>query len=129
VNENTAENDRITEDVIVDSENEAMENEAVADEVQVDEPVGEVLPNDKEEQSYIKNSEGEINTRKGDMGHNYNLRPSRMRDYGHKFSFLSVNAGLKKWGDDAKRALSDKLNLFIRDKVLRIQPKHKRKML
>jgi hypothetical protein len=81
VNENTAENDRITEDVIVDSENEAMENEAVADEVQVDEPVGEVLPNDKEEQSYIKKSEGEINTRKGDMGHNYNLRPSRMRDF------------------------------------------------
>jgi len=39
VNENTAENDRITEDVIVDSENEAMENEAVADEVQVDEPL------------------------------------------------------------------------------------------
>ncbi len=27
----------------------------------------------------------------------YNLRPNRERSYSHKFSFLSVKAGLNKW--------------------------------
>jgi hypothetical protein len=30
---------------------------------------------------------------------------------------LSVNAGLKKWGNDAKTALSDELKLFIKEEV------------
>ncbi len=37
-----------------------------------------------------------------DKTHTYNLRPSRDPGYLYKYSFLSINAGLKKWGDKAK---------------------------
>jgi hypothetical protein len=44
----------------------------------------------------------EENEPKGDRNavtHNYSLRENRRRDYSHRFAFLSVNAGLKIWGD------------------------------
>jgi len=44
----------------------------------------------------------EENEPKGDRNavtHNYSLRENRRRDYSHCFAFLSVNAGLKIWGD------------------------------
>jgi hypothetical protein len=52
--------------------------------------------------------------------HEYNLRPSRARDYSYKFSFLSVNAGLKKWGDEARNVLMDELNLFVKEEVFEV---------
>jgi len=47
--------------------------------------------------------------------HNYNLGPSRNIDY--RFSFVSVNAGLEKWGDRAENALEEELKLFIKERV------------
>jgi len=43
----------------------------------------------------------------------YNLRPNRSRDYAPKFTFLSVKAGLKKWGDKARAAVLDELLMFL----------------
>ena len=40
-----------------------------------------------------------------------------MRDYSHKFASVSVKAGLQKWGERAKEALSDELKLFIKEEV------------
>jgi hypothetical protein len=54
---------------------------------------------------------------KSDLTHENNLRLSRVRDYSHKFSFLPVSAELKSWGDDAKKALLDELNLFVKEEV------------
>jgi hypothetical protein len=45
------------------------------------------------------------------------LRENRRRDYSHRFAFLSVNAGLKRWGDRAKEALMDELKLFLKENV------------
>jgi len=41
------------------------------------------------------------------IAHRYNLRPNC---YSHKYSFLSVHAGVKRWGDRAKDAIKDELN-------------------
>lgn len=45
----------------------------------------------------------------------YNLRPNRLRNY--KYSFLSVHAGINKWGDRAKDAVREELKLFVKEKV------------
>jgi len=49
--------------------------------------------------------------------HSYGLRENRERDYTHRFAFLSVNAGLERWGDRAKEALMDELKLFLKENV------------
>ena len=76
----------------------------------------EVLPTSYEEEQ-DGSFERESDIRKEETSHDKHLRPSRTRDYSYKFSFLSVNAGLKKWGDDAKTALIDELKLFIKEEV------------
>jgi hypothetical protein len=48
--------------------------------------------------------------------HSYGLRENRERD-SHCIAFLSVNAGLKRWGDRAKEALMDDLKLFLKENV------------
>ncbi len=50
-------------------------------------------------------------------GHGYNLRPKQTRDYSHRFSFLSVAASIKKWGDKAKKAVQDELKMLLDEKV------------
>jgi len=49
--------------------------------------------------------------------HEYDLRSKRSRDYSYRFAMVSVKTGLEKWGDKAKDALLDELNLFIDQKV------------
>lgn len=39
----------------------------------------------------------------------YNLRPNRTPNYLHRFAFLSVKTGIKKWGEWAKDAVRDEL--------------------
>jgi hypothetical protein len=45
--------------------------------------------------------------------HSYNRCPSRVRDYSHRFTFLSIKAGQKGWGTKAKDALLDELQLVL----------------
>jgi hypothetical protein len=59
------------------------------------------------------NGENEINT----TTHRYNLRPNRILNYSHKYSFLSVHASVKQWGDRAKEAIEDELKMLIKEKV------------
>jgi hypothetical protein len=48
------------------------------------------------------------------IAHRYNLRPNR---YLYKYSFLSLHTGVKRWGDRAKDAIKDELNMLIKEKV------------
>jgi hypothetical protein len=49
----------------------------------------------------------------------YNLSPNRTPNYLRRFAFLSVQAGIKKWGDKAREAVKDELRLFIKEKVFK----------
>jgi hypothetical protein len=49
----------------------------------------------------------------------YNLRPNRTPNYLHRFAFLSVKAGIKKWGDRAREAVREELKMFIKEKVFK----------
>jgi hypothetical protein len=49
----------------------------------------------------------------------YNLRPNCTPNYLRRFAFLSVQAGIKKWGDKAREAVKDELRLFIKEKVFK----------
>jgi hypothetical protein len=107
------------EEIIIDHENRPSERniDTVIDKVnELLSENEEVLPTTYTEEQNGSFGRGS-DTRKEEVSHDYNLRPSRTRDYSYKFSFLSVNAGLKKWGDDAKTALIDKLKLFIKEEV------------
>jgi hypothetical protein len=53
----------------------------------------------------------------GAKRHNYDLRPTRERDYSHRFAMLSLKAGLKRWGNKAKEAMLDELRLFLSEEV------------
>ena len=46
-------------------------------------------------------------------GHVYDLRPKRDRVYLYRFTMVSVKTGLERWGDRAKNALLEELNLFL----------------
>jgi hypothetical protein len=49
----------------------------------------------------------------------YNLRPNRTPNYLRRFAFLSVKAGIKKWGDRAREAVREELRMFIKEKVFK----------
>jgi hypothetical protein len=49
--------------------------------------------------------------------HRYNLRPNRTLSYMHKFAFLSVHAGVKKWGERAKEAIKDGEKMLYKEGV------------
>lgn len=51
----------------------------------------------------------------------YNSRPNWVLSY--KFAFLSVHAGVKKWGDRAREASRDTLKMLIKEKVF-VEGKH-----
>ncbi len=70
-----------------------------------------------EDSEAITNHAEEKDAPDKEVNHGYNLRPSRDRDYSHKFSFGSVKVGLQKWGGRAVDALNNELNLFIKKKV------------
>lgn len=70
-------------------------------------------------QNLGENQDDEIRSDILDRTHAYNLRPSRDPDYSYKFSFLSVNAGIQKWGDKAKNAIGDELQLFVKKGVFK----------
>jgi hypothetical protein len=48
-----------------------------------------------------------------------NLRPNRTPNYLRRFAFLSVQAGIKRWGNKAREAARDELRLFIKEKVFK----------
>jgi hypothetical protein len=49
----------------------------------------------------------------------YNLRPNRTPNYLRRFAFLSVQAGIKRWGDRAREAVREELRTFVKEKVFK----------
>ncbi len=49
----------------------------------------------------------------------YNLRPNRTPNYLRRFAFLSVQAGIKRWGDKAREAVREELRTFVKEKVFK----------
>jgi hypothetical protein len=49
----------------------------------------------------------------------YNLRPNRIPNDLHRFALLSVQAGVKRWGDKAREAVKDELCMFLQEKVFK----------
>jgi len=71
-------------------------------------PESELIPTDNF--NHHEEKENMVNNR-------YNLRINRGRDYSHRFTLLSVSAGIKHWGDKTKEALMDELKLFLKEEV------------
>jgi hypothetical protein len=88
-------------------------NEFSNERLDVDEEVGATQNESVNNNDENKSEKEERNT----TTHSYSLRENRRRDYSHRFTFLSVNAGLKRWGDRAKEALMDELKLFLKENV------------
>jgi hypothetical protein len=121
-NSNTVE-EEITNHDIVNGENSNEDKyETIGEVVMNNEFSNERLDIDNEveaTQDELVNNNEENEPKKGRNAttHSYNLRENRRRDYSHRFAFLSVNAGLKRWGDRAKEALMDELKLFLKENV------------
>jgi hypothetical protein len=64
-----------------------------------------------------ENVEDEQPEEENNENNRYNLRSKRTRNHLHRFTFVSVKAGLNKWGDKARKALLDKLLMFLQLKV------------
>lgn len=98
---------------MTDERNENEENFSEKEEQFVEEQVmTEDPPRDEPE-----NFAPDLETREANETLKYSLRPSRDPGYSYRFSFLSVNAGLQKWGEKAKDALNDELKLFVKEEV------------
>jgi hypothetical protein len=54
--------------------------------------------------------------------HKYHLRPNRRLNYSHKYSFLSVHAGVRKWGEKAREAIKDELGMLHKERVFKGVP-------
>jgi hypothetical protein len=54
------------------------------------------------------------------QNHGYNLRPNRMRDFSHQYAFLSIREGLRRFGQKGKKAILDKLQLFLDENVFEL---------
>jgi len=66
-----------------------------------------------EDRDRVSNKENkEINSTK-----RYYLRPNRTLNYSHKFRPLSVHARVKKWGEKAKGAIKEELNMLKKENV------------
>jgi hypothetical protein len=76
----------------------------------------EIIGRDKDHK-LEQTEENDKSDRKEEDKKAYNLRPSRKRDYSYHFTMVSIKTGLEKWGDKAKNALFDELNLFKKEKV------------
>ena len=119
MNDSVEEDEQVAENLTNEFRNKESASDEIID-VMMDETMNENvegLVENKGSTDYV----GDKDTRslqEQEVTHGYNLRSSRVRDYSYKFSFLSVNAELKRWGEDAKKALNDKLNLFIKEEVL-----------
>jgi hypothetical protein len=78
----------------------------------------EVQNNESESEEYERREEEMQQQEDGVPGqHGYNLRPDRGRDWSHRFTFLSVQAGLNQFGHQGKDAIQDELQLFLKEKV------------
>jgi hypothetical protein len=82
----------------------------------------------EEDRDRVSNKENkEINSTK-----RYYLRPNRTLNYSHKFRPLSVHARVKKWGEKAKGAIKEELNMLKKENVfeeVKTQVKIKRRRL
>jgi len=117
-NDDTAEED-VTNHDTVDGEKSNEEN---ITEIVINDEFGDigVITDETKaihEESINNNEENEPKESRHETTHGYNLRENRSRDYSHRFAFLSVNAGLKRWGDRAREALMDELKLFLKENV------------
>jgi hypothetical protein len=88
------------------------------------------------ENDEFEKEENEVEVANEDMqenAHGYNLRTNRIRDYSHCFTFLSVQAGLKQFGQKGKEAILEELRMFLAEKVFAYiknpTPEQKRKAL
>ena len=70
--------------------------------------------NENEEKIHIQDDkENGVKT----SNHKYDLRPNRTPNYMHKIAFLSVHAGVRKWGDKVQEAIRDELKMLIKEEV------------
>ncbi len=74
------------------------------EEEEVDDTTQEHNEKQEEEAELV---EEEINETDDVQNHGYNLSPNRARDYAHPFTFLAVQAGLKRFGQRGKDAILD----------------------
>jgi hypothetical protein len=119
----------VNEDVIFDTEDEEEEEKESNEPVVVPEPEKEDEENQMEpvmmedetqrneelDTSMSEQTEVTSNTTRG----RYNLRPNRAPNYLRRFAFLSVKAGIKRWGEKAREAVKDELRMFIKEKVFK----------
>jgi len=54
-----------------------------------------------------------------ETSHRCNLQPNRTLNYMHKFAFLSVHAGVNKWGDKEREVTRDELKMLTKEEVLK----------
>jgi len=99
-----------------DDENNTERDSSMMKTTVIEEEVspGDIVEEDFDEDNK-ENKSVEIEETKDIGVQRYNLRPNRLRNY--KYSFLSVHAGIKKWGDRAKDAVREELKLFVKEKV------------
>jgi len=107
------------EQIMIEDENEALGNEDAEEDVRKASVLeGETRENEADGgDAIIDHTMEEIDVSDKEVSHSYNLRPSRDRNYSHKFSFVSVKVGLQRWGERAVDALNNELNLFIKENV------------
>jgi len=88
------------------------------DSLKVQENHDELINENHDESEISDQNEGNIERSEANTTtHRYNLRPNRSLNYSHKYSFLSVHASVKRWGDRAKEAIKDELKTLIKEKV------------
>jgi hypothetical protein len=45
------------------------------------------------------------------------IGPNQRPNYSHKYSFLSVHAGVRKWGEKAREVIKDELRMLHKERV------------
>jgi hypothetical protein len=85
----------------------------------------------EEEEEIVENDHeaNEGNNNDEDNNGRYNLRSNRTRDCLHRFTFISVKAGLTKRGDKARKAVLDEQLMFLQLKVFAFMPNPTKKQM
>ncbi len=50
------------------------------------------------------------------------IGPNQRPNYSHKYSFLSVHAGVRKWGEKAREVIKDELRMLHKERVFQGVP-------
>jgi hypothetical protein len=106
----------VEERTIEDLEPENLEPENLIEEDMIEEAGPEVINEieDEKKRNVLTDEDKESDkenmrndSRSNSITTRYNLRPNRTPSYLHRFVFLSVHAGVQKWGDKVNEAIKD----------------------